>query len=57
MIKILKYDELERNALQSPDSKAIADSVAGIISDVIMRGDEALREYTEKFDKCLLREF
>ena len=38
-------------------SEAVTASVAGIIANVIKRGDEALREYTEKFDGCELSSF
>ncbi|MCL2699696.1 MAG: histidinol dehydrogenase [Defluviitaleaceae bacterium] len=36
---------------------AITAVVSGIIADVISRGDAALREYTEKFDGCVLEKF
>ena len=53
MIKILKSGEYKsERTVQNPASAAIAAAVSGIISDVIKRGDAALREYTEKFDGC-----
>ena len=55
MIKILKQDYLKRDEVFSDSvSHDVADTVASIISDVRCRGDEALYEYTERFDKCKL---
>ncbi|MBD3388530.1 MAG: histidinol dehydrogenase [Candidatus Altiarchaeales archaeon] len=38
----------------SPDYSGLLDYVAGIVKDVRRRGDRALLEYTEKFDKVKL---
>ena len=61
MIKTIKYDELKsiRDGFGRPTSApvSISATVAGVIADVIKRGDVALREYTEKFDGCVLHEF
>jgi len=59
MIKIVKSDELEeRSSVQkTAESAAITTTVATIIANVIKNGDEALREYTEKLDGCVLESF
>ncbi len=53
MIRILRYNEVSNEEIFSRDG-AVAD-VSAIVSDIIKtvrsRGDEALREYTERFDK------
>ncbi len=55
MIKILKQDTLKRDdAFSSSAPSNVTDTVSAIISDVASRGDEALYEYCEKFDKCKL---
>ncbi len=55
MIKILKQDNLKRDdAFSSSAPHNVTDIVSGIIADVATRGDEALFEYCEKFDKCKL---
>ncbi len=55
MIKILKQDTLKRDDAFSSSAPAnVTDIVSGIIADVAARGDEALFEYCEKFDKCKL---
>jgi len=56
MIKIIKSGDLkESNTVQKTVAHASIDTtVAMIIANVIKRGDAALREYTEKFDGCLL---
>lgn len=55
MIKILKQDTLKRDDAFSSSAPAnVTDIVSGIIKDVATRGDEALFEYCEKFDKCKL---
>ena len=58
MIKILRSDEL-KVLRKTPGSAAapVSAAVAGIIEDVKKRGDAALREYTEKFDGCVLERF
>jgi len=58
MIKTIDYREYKTSCkIQNPASPAIATSVAEIIANVINRGDAALREYTEKFDRCNLETF
>jgi len=47
-MKILKKSK-ERTA---EDNRALRDAVTEIIDQVCSRGDEALREYNEKFDDC-----
>ncbi|MBE6582680.1 MAG: histidinol dehydrogenase [Ruminococcaceae bacterium] len=55
MIKILKQDTLKRDDAFSSSAPAnVTEIVSGIINDVATRGDEALFEYCEKFDKCKL---
>ena len=58
MIKIYDAEEFEaeRNE-RRPASGRITADVADIISNVVKRGDDALREYTEKFDGCELERF
>lgn len=56
MIKVLKQDTLKRDDAFSSSAPAnVTDIVSGIISDVAARGDKALYEYCEKFDKCALK--
>ena len=59
MIKIVKSDELEeRSSFQkTAESAAITTTVATIIANVMKNGDDALREYTEKLDGCVLESF
>ena len=59
MIKIIKSDDFEKDYIirKTNTSASITTSVAMIITDIVKRGDEALREYTEKFDGCLLESF
>lgn len=56
MIKILKYGEVSNEEIFARGSSEanIEDKVSDIIADVRKRGDEALLEYTEKFDKVKL---
>ncbi len=55
MIKILKQDSLKRDeAFSSSSPINVTETVSAIISDVSARGDQALIEYCEKFDKCRL---
>ncbi len=55
MIKILKQDTLKRDdAFSSSAPVNVTEIVSDIISDVASRGDDALFEYCEKFDKCKL---
>ena len=58
MIKIIKSADFKpERAKKNAAPAAITASVAAIIADVIERGDAALREYTEKFDGCMLDNF
>ena len=56
MIKILKYGEVDNKdifARQVPTAN-VSDAVSDIIKEVRQRGDAALLDLTEKFDKVLL---
>ena len=57
MIKILKYGEVANSEIFARDN--IASNVEGIVTDiisnVIARGDAAILEYCEKFDKAPLQ--
>ena len=56
MIKIFKYGEVPASeifARENPTAN-VADKVSEIIEEVVKRGDEAVLEYTEKFDKAKL---
>jgi len=59
MIKIISANEVPANCIvqQTIDSTKINTTVAMIIANVVKRGDEALREYTEKFDDCIIDKF
>jgi len=59
MIKIIKADEIPKNCIvqKTMDNTKINTRVAMIIANIIKRGDEALREYTEKYDDCILTDF
>ena len=56
MIKIYKYEEVDKNTLFIRDNipANVEGIVSEIISNVINNGDKALKEYAEKFDKCIL---
>ncbi len=56
MIKILKYGEVENKEIfaRAIPTVNVEDTVAEIIKNVRERGDKALLEYTEKFDKASL---
>ncbi len=56
MIKILKYGEVENSEIfaRAVPSVNVEDTVADIIKNVKERGDAALLEYTERFDKAKL---
>lgn len=56
MIKILKYGEVESADIfaRSEDTMNVSDTVAEIIENVKNRGDAALFEYCERFDKAKL---
>lgn len=52
MIKIMNYNNVSEDEIfsRSSSSKDVSSVVCAIIEDVKKRGDEALIEYTEKFD-------
>ena len=52
MIRIMKYGEVSNDEIfaRAMPTVNVTDKVAEIIRNVRERGDEALREYTEKFD-------
>ena len=52
MIRILKYGEVPNSEIfaRNMPTMNVTDTVAEILRNVRERGDEALREYTEKFD-------
>ena len=56
MIKIYKYEDVDKSTLFIRDN--IPANVEGIVSEIIANvinnGDKALKEYAEKFDKCVL---
>jgi len=56
MIKIIKSNDFEKDSIVQKiiTTTSLTSSVAMIIANVIKRGDEALYEYTEKFDDCKL---
>ena len=43
--------------MRAPSSEEVVAAVAGIVAGVAERGDEALREYTERFDGCVVDSF
>ena len=58
MLKITRYPKEAEWAtlLRRPtkDATTLNATVASVLSDVCQRGDEAVREYEEKFDKVRL---
>ena len=58
MIRILKYDDVNKSEIfaRFEPTSSVEDVVADIIAQVRERGDEALLEYTERFDKAKLRD-
>ena len=56
MIRIMKYGEVPNSEifLRNMPTMNVTDTVAEILRNVRERGDEALREYTEKFDHTQL---
>ena len=50
MIRILQAGDPEAARLRAPAAASVAPAVAAIIDDVRARGDEAVRELTERFD-------
>ncbi|MCL2078584.1 MAG: histidinol dehydrogenase [Oscillospiraceae bacterium] len=59
MIKIIKASDLqsENEAKKISVNAEVTDTVRAIIAGIRERGDEALREYTKKFDGCKLKTF
>ncbi|MCL2365762.1 MAG: histidinol dehydrogenase [Oscillospiraceae bacterium] len=58
MIKIISAETfVNRRTTKKATTDTITATVSAIISDIINRGDKALREYTEKFDGCTLDHF
>ncbi len=61
MIKIYDLKDMTTDEIMKRTDSSYYDdiekSVGGIISDVRFRGDEALREYSEKFDKVKIKDF
>ena len=53
MIRILKYGEVSNEEIfaRAMPTVNVADKVAEIIRNVRERGDAAVKEYTEKFDR------
>ena len=58
MIRILKYSEMDKEAVfdRNYPTDNVTDIVSAIIEDVKKRGDEALFEYTKRFDKADLKQ-
>jgi len=56
MIKILKYGQVQKDDIfaRCEDIVNVSDTVSEIIANVRKRGDEALFEYCERFDKAQL---
>jgi len=59
MIKVIGFEEFEKDCIvqKTITSSSLSSSVAMIIANIIKRGDDALREYTEKFDGCSIDAF
>lgn len=60
MIKPVRYNKENRSQILNraiADMSAVEQTVKNIIADVIVRGDEALREYTKKFDGAIIDDF
>ena len=59
MIRILKYGEASKEQLfcRSASGSGVEQAVAEIIAEVRRRGDDALRAYSEKFDRVQLDTF
>ena len=58
MIKILKYNEVSKEDIfaRFEPTTSVEDIVADIIAQVRERGDEALLEYTARFDRAQLKD-
>ena len=58
MIKSIRASEFKKKRIvKKTGSPEITTVVSAIIDEVIKRGDEALREYTMKFDGCVVENF
>ena len=60
MIVPVYYDKFNVQSIlkrSAADLSAAEEAAKSIIADVISRGDDALREYTLKFDGALLDDF
>lgn len=60
MIKPVVYSRQNRDEILSraiSDTSAVEKTVRNIIADVVVRGDDALREYTKKFDGAAIGDF
>lgn len=57
MIRIQRASEVEADFFSPRDFEATSDVVRQILADVSKRGDEALREYGEKFDVAVPANF
>ena len=59
MLKIIDSTELDMERVKTKTAAAteVTATVAAILEDVKNRGDEALREYTSRFDGCDIAEF
>lgn len=57
MPQILKAPELRAAGNDSTNATAVRDTVAAVIADIRARGDAAVREYSEKFDKWSPEQF
>ena len=55
-MKIIKFSELgnEKLLMRCAETAGVADIVTDIIKDVAENGDEALKNYAEKFDGAKL---
>lgn len=57
MIKIQKYEDVEEKFFSGREFTGTIDSVQAVLNDVKERGDAALAEYSEKFDRIALSSF
>lgn len=56
MIRKIKCNSINRNSLFCSEATIdVSNAVSSIISNVIERKDEAIKEYSKKFDKCDLQ--
>lgn len=60
MMEIIEYDKTKLQKIierSENDISQVSDIISDILNNVKINGDDALREYTEKFDKVLLDDF